>query len=279
MPNPIQDRILRALFLALRPICRSLLRAGIGYREFSGIAKLAFVHEASSGFGIRGRQTNNSRVAVMTGISRKETARIREGGFDELVRVNSGISPGAVILQHWFTDKKYTDVNGHPISLSFDEGENSFSALVRTYGGDIPAGAMRAELQRVGAVEEARGDMLTPLKREFVPSGLDDRLSLGLDSIVRSASETLAYNCNPENEDSLRVQQVWGVDTIDPRLFGLIQREARLRLTELGRSFDDYLSRVEQENPISEESNDKTEIGVGLYYYEMPTASSDIKPT
>ena len=60
---------------------------------------------------------------------------------------------------------------------------------------------------------------------------------------------------------------------------GLIQREARLRLTELGRSFDDYLSRVEQENPTSEESNDKTEIGVGLYYYEMPTGSSDIKPT
>ena len=276
MPNPVQDRILRALYLALRPICRSLLRVGIGYRELSGIAKLAFVHEASSGFGIRGRQTNNSRVAVMTGISRKETARIREGGLEDLVRGNSGISPGAVILQHWFTDEKYIDVNGQPMSLSFDEGENSFSALVKTYGGDIPPGAMRSELQRVGALGETKGNLLTPLKREFVPSGLDDRLSLGLDSIVRSASETLAYNCNPENENGLRVQQVWGVDAIDPRLFGLVQSEARLRLTELGRSFDDYLSRVEQENPASEEGNEKIEVGIGLYYYEMPAASSDV---
>ena len=84
-----QSSILTALLYALRPIARILLRAGVSYREFSEISKQAFVDVATSDFGIRGRPTNISRVAVMTGLTRKEVKRVRESiskglqvGFD-----------------------------------------------------------------------------------------------------------------------------------------------------------------------------------------------------
>ena len=78
MSSPLQNKILKALFVALKPLAKSMLRAGIGYREFSDIAKAAFVLEASEGYGLRGRATNISRVAIMTGIARKEVKKVRD---------------------------------------------------------------------------------------------------------------------------------------------------------------------------------------------------------
>ena len=77
MQNDIQRQILGAILLVLKPLARALLRAGVGYREFSEIAKTAFVETATVDYGLRGRPTNISRVAVMTGLTRKEVRRIR----------------------------------------------------------------------------------------------------------------------------------------------------------------------------------------------------------
>ena len=67
MQDDIQRQILGAILLVMRPIARALLRVGVGYREFSEIAKTAFVETATKEYGLRGRPTNISRVAVMTG--------------------------------------------------------------------------------------------------------------------------------------------------------------------------------------------------------------------
>ena len=64
MQNDIQRQILGAVLLVIRPIARALLRAGIGYREFAEICKTAFVDVAGKDYGLRGRPTNISRVAV-----------------------------------------------------------------------------------------------------------------------------------------------------------------------------------------------------------------------
>jgi hypothetical protein len=66
MQDRIQQQVLGAFLIVLRPIARIFLRFGIGFREFAEISKAAFVDVASTDFGIRGRPTNISRVAVMT---------------------------------------------------------------------------------------------------------------------------------------------------------------------------------------------------------------------
>ena len=78
MQNDIQRQILGAFLIALRPMARILLKFGIGFREFSEVMKTAFVDVATRDFGLRGRPTNISRVAVMTGLTRKEVRRLRE---------------------------------------------------------------------------------------------------------------------------------------------------------------------------------------------------------
>ncbi len=154
MRDNIQRQILDALLVALRPIARALLRAGIGYREFAEISKTAFVDIATKDYGLRGRPTNVSRVAVMTGLTRKEVRRIRDksAAGDATLVVRS--TPMGVILHRWYSEQEFLTSDGRPKVLDFDGDDSSFSDLVRKYGGDIPPGAMRTELKRINAIRE-----------------------------------------------------------------------------------------------------------------------------
>jgi hypothetical protein len=63
MLDSFREKIFAALHEAIKPIARALLRSGISFREFSDVAKAAFVQVATEDYGIRGRPTNISRVA------------------------------------------------------------------------------------------------------------------------------------------------------------------------------------------------------------------------
>src|ERR1700745_4363872 len=62
----------------LRPLVHVLIRCGITWREFAEVARTAYVEVATTQFGKRGRPTNVSRTAVLTGLSRREVRVQRE---------------------------------------------------------------------------------------------------------------------------------------------------------------------------------------------------------
>jgi Family of unknown function (DUF6502) len=172
MNSDIQIRMLNAVYACLLPVARLLLRAGITYRQFDSIAKRAFICEAQSEIDGRGRPTNTSRVAVKTGLSRKDVRRIRESMSDV---ANSGLGnatdhsgPPARVLHAWHADPKFLDGEGHPRNLQFQDDEGGFSALVRAVAGDVPPGAVRAELRRAGAVVDLEDGSLQAVKRYYV---------------------------------------------------------------------------------------------------------------
>ena len=275
MTSQLQSRILKALFAALRPLAKALLRAGIGYREFSEAAKAAFITEATEGFGVRGRATNISRVAVMTGLSRKEVKRIRDEGLDVLFGGHFVESPASVVLSRWHTDPKFLDKNGAPKRLYFDKGEHSFVDLVKGCAGDIPPGALRAELNRVGAISEDSERQLTVRSRHFIPKGLDDRLIIGLEDIVAADIETLAFNCSPGLDRQSRYHRVTSVDGIKETKLAIIQAEANLRLADFANNFDDYL--LKNLDGLADDDHDKScakQVGIGMFYFERDISKS-----
>lgn len=141
-------------FLAiLKPLARLFLRCGRGFREFTELSKTAFVNVASDDYGIGGRPTNGSRIAAMTGISRKEICRVRQKISAGHAASVERRSPVQEALHVWRSDPEFLAPGGVPASLPLGGARGSFQALVKRSAGDIPPGAMRKELRRIAAID------------------------------------------------------------------------------------------------------------------------------
>jgi hypothetical protein len=271
MDNNTNNVILKALLSALKPLARLLMKSGIGYREFAELSKCAFVDVATSDYGLRGRPTNISRVAVMTGLTRKEVKRLRDkiaaGDESKVVRVTSH----ANILGKWHTDPEYLDELGKPRVLVFDGPTPSFTSLVKKYGGDIPAGAMRTELKRVGAISEEPNNGLTVQKRDFNPGQQEMWVERALGLALRGLSSTLNFNFD-HRDDSGRAERIVYSDKIRLDDIVRVRRISRDRLTDFLQSVDDVYSAYETIYGEGQPDLDDCvtlSVGVGVYYFEL----------
>jgi hypothetical protein len=266
MSDSDHKNVTAALFLALRPIAKMLLRVGLGYREFANIAKSVFVEVASDEFGVRGRQTNASRIAAMNGISRKEVSRLRGSDLGSLSDLTKREAPLYVLLHVWETDHRYIDDRGLPRLLPFAGEDISFSSLVEECVGDIPPGAIRTELKRVGAISELPDKTLRIENTCFMPAGASERMVIGLGSLYAFA-DTVEFNSHLEGQQLTRLQRLVVVDKFpEDRVQGAKEHvESKLKL--VSEELDGYLT---QEVASSPENGSKTRVGIGIYYYEMP---------
>lgn len=276
MQDNTQNRILRALLIALRPLARTLLRAGIGYREFEEISKTAFVDVSTKDYGLRGRPTNISRVAVMTGLTRKEVRRIREKTeFGKETDVNRP-NPMSLILHRWFTAEEYLNDKGQPRELPFDGPGTTFSSLVKKFGGDIPPGAMRTELKRINAIEELDNGRLACLKRNVSDLELNDRLVNGLANQLHPAALALAHNiCRAEDEDSW-IQRSVSTNCVRAGDLPRVRRISSERLAEFTANIDDLFSAYETLYDRDETHQTDRAVGVGVFYFEEDKSETDI---
>lgn len=275
MQSDVQQQILRAFFIVLRPIARILLRFGIGFREFSEVAKAAFIDVATSDYGLRGRPTNISRVAVMTGLTRKEVRRVREKIKEGAAAIAVKTTPMSEIIHRWHTEPEFLDSSGRPASLAFVGDGRSFTSLVRRFGGDIPPGAMRTELKRVGAVEEDSDGALTVVKRTVHPKGAHDKLVAGLVHAIYPLASTIAHNIDPSREEDSWPQFSTYSQSIRKGDVARLRRISSDRLSEVAESFDDLFGAYETLHESDESAGDQKTVAIGVYYFEERDAAME----
>ena len=276
MQNDIQRQILSAMLLVLRPIARALLKVGIGYREFAEISKTAFVDVAGRDYGLRGRPTNISRVAVMTGLTRKEVRRIREKAKvgDEIGLVK--LTPMGQVMHRWYTEEQFTSENGTPRILDFDSNSASFSGLVKNFGGDIPPGAMRTELKRIGAVAELESGQLQAMSRSVV--GMDDheKLISGLAHVLYPAALTMAHNTAAGAETDSWVHMSASTQSVRTNDLSRIRRVSADRAAAFVESVDDFLAAYETLYDSETEAESAKAVGIGVFYFEEDKSETDV---
>jgi len=276
MKEKQQKKVLNSFQLVLRPIIKILLRYGIGYNEFAESVKMVYVDVGSTDFGIRGRPTNISRIAVMTGLTRKEVKRLRtkkESGEDS-VTVKS--TPITEILHRWHAEDEFLDDRGRPASLPFYGGTGSFSSLVKKFGGDVPAGAMRTELIRVGAIKDDNIGNLSVESRSFWPTDQTEKLESALVHHVYPLMSSVAFNTDPKNDTDVMTQfSIYSLD-IESEDRPRLRRMCSDRLTDMAESFDDLFIAYESKG-AEPSAAEKVPMMVGLYYFEErdPSASYD----
>lgn len=164
----------RSCRILLRPIALLLLKCGMTWKEFSELSKRVFVDVATQEFGIRGRPTNVSRVSILTGIGRKDVARLRDESSADTLPASSKTSDATRVLSGWHQDAEYLAGDGSPRPLPERGPAPSFEALFRRYGGDTPFQTLLKELRTAGTVEvDARG-LLLASRRYHMPAALSD---------------------------------------------------------------------------------------------------------
>ena len=275
MQDTIQRQILNALLIALRPLARALLRAGIGFREFEEISKTAYVDIATKDYGLRGRPTNISRVAVMTGLTRKEVRRLRDksSAGEETVVVKS--TPMAAVLHRWYTEQGFLSDSGRPRILAFDGDGHTFSSLVRKVGGDIPPGAMRTELLRIQAIEELPEGQLKVLKRNVSSLGMHDRIINVLANQIYAATLTAAHNTLHDEPSKRWIQRTVTTSYVRDSDLQRVRRISVDRLDEFTESIDDLFSAYETLYDAEENEGQKRAVGIGVFYFEEDKSETD----
>ena len=251
----------------LRPLVRILLRSGVPYGLFADVAKQVYVEIADDEFAIPGRKQTVSRVAVITGLSRKEISRVQELADVDAAEVAGRYNRAARVISGWLRDARFVDENGEPVWLPMTGEGASFTQLVKEFSGDVPPRAILDELMNVGAVEHLDDDRVRLLTRAYIPrdSKADKLGILGTD--VAYLIATIDQNVHETDAEPLFQRKVVYdnlPDDVLPTLRKLSGDQAQVLLEQL----DHWMSQHDRDVNPSAGGSGRKRAGLGIYYFE-----------
>lgn len=200
MGQDVKDHLRRAISLMLKPLVRLLMAQGVTHAEFSETAKDVYVETALRHFEVEGR-VNKSRVAILTGLTRKEVKNVIDRTVEGRGTERNYSRPERV-LTGWYSDPNYTGPYGIPLELPYEtkeQGERSFVNLVRQYSGDMAPRQMLNELIQAGSVLELEKGYKV-VRRGFRHSTLSPAFIERLGEVGYRVFSTAAKNIDREKD-------------------------------------------------------------------------------
>lgn len=268
-PNPHAHRRILAASLRrlLRPLVRLMLRSGIPYGVFADLAKQMYVEVANEEFRIPGRKQTVSRVAIITGLTRKEITRIQELARSDAAQVVDRYNRAARVIAGWVRDSRFVDARGEPAPLPLDDEGASFSALVREFSGDIPPRAIRDELVNTGAAELLEDGRIRLLTRAYIPrdSKADKLGILGTD--VAHLIATIAHNVYEIHAEP-RFQRKVAYDNLPAEALAELRAMGARDGQALLEKLDRWLVAHDRDTNPNAPGSGRKRAGVGIYYFE-----------
>lgn len=173
MVEPVEDAraaaLSRILWRVLRPLVRALIAHGVTAPALYRMIKRIYVDVARQEFGLDGKTPTDSRVAMLTGVHRRDIRMLREGSVEEAGQVRQKVTTLASVLGRWLADPETTDERGRPISLPRTATEGpSFETLVQAVSLDIRPRTVLDELLRQGLVSLEEDGEVVRLAAEAV---------------------------------------------------------------------------------------------------------------
>lgn len=262
----ISHTMMAASIRILTPLVKLLLRYGITYAAFSEMSKKIFYEVAKNEFSIAGKKQTHSRISTITGLSRKEVARI-ESLPEKTNELNTmGINRAARVISGWVKDSDFLTVDGEPTDLPFEGGTNSFSHLVKRYSGDITARTIADELSRVDAITTTGNGLIKLNKRAYVASASDQEKLTILGADVCDLIKTIDHNI--EYPDQLHFQRKVSYNYIPSEKITQLKQELS-RISQLSlEAMDKVLSEHQVIANAENETAKNSRLGVGIYYFE-----------
>jgi len=247
----------------------------MSFKAFVDIAKHTYVEVAAEEFGIPGKKTSISRVALLSGLTRKEVQRLLDAPAIEDTDAGERYNRAARVVAGWVRDADFSDADGNPKVLTLQEGEASFAALTRRFSGDIPSRAILDELLRVGIVEKVDDNSVRLKTRAYVPeSGDADKLNI-LGTDVSDLVSTIDHNLQHGAADPFFQRKVM-YDNVPVEALQEFRRLSGAQAQALLERLDKWLSQHDRDTSGTRGTG-QIRTGIGIYYFEEDMKSQKPK--
>jgi len=198
MGQEVKDHLRSALTVMFKPLVRLLIAQGVTHAEFSETAKEVYVEVALKHFEAEGR-VNRSRVAILTGLTRKEVKNVIDRTIESGYQEKTYSRPERV-LTGWYSDPRFQGPYGIPLELPYEasgQDERCFVELVKHYSGDMAPRQILNELVEAGSVVEIE-NRYKAIRRIFKHSTLSPELIKRLGDVGYRVFSTAAKNIDKQ---------------------------------------------------------------------------------
>jgi hypothetical protein len=267
MASASTSQVLAATRQWLKPVIYILIRCGVTWRDFSELARTTFVEVATKQFGKRGRPTNVSRTAVLTGLARRDVRKQREKLESAPDALSGYVTKASLVLTAWHLDPRFVDAKGKPLALPLEGQGASFAALVRhCSGGDVPLSTLLRELRAAGSIHELADGRWEPLTRNYLPHTIDENVIRLWGSGMADVATTYVHNLTRTAKMPPRFERA----AVNGRIPKSALPEFRKFLDEEGQVFlerlDAWLTAHEAKSDTPDEQ--VTRLGAGTYHIQ-----------
>ena len=255
----------RQLSLALRRIAnalaRLLLRYGLPFDEFAQVLKQAYVATAQREFSLTRRPASKSRIALLTGLNRREVAKLLEQE-EQQEPEQPALGPIGRIVAAWVRELQFHTSDGRPSRLTVEGEELSLEALIRHCAVDIPPKAVLRELLNQGLVTQLEDGRLELLSQGYLPKADEAEKLHIFGTDVAALISTIDFNL--QQPEQARFQRKVSFDNLSPegveRLREITAERAYQLLLDLDRELAPY-----------NQSQGGSFAGLGIYQFAMQT--------
>lgn len=201
----------RAIATILRPLARLMIDHGIGLGAVVDLLKQSLVQESEHRYQIAGRTLSDTRVALLTGVHRKDVRKLRSASKD-LRHDQVAIPLTSAVVARWLSDPLFLHLDQSPRYLhrspkTGEPGQPGFPDLVASVSKDVSARAVLDELVRLGAVTVSEQGQVELVDKAFVPHGsLSDQFEF-LAGSVSDHLDVAAHNLTPQRETPALLEQ------------------------------------------------------------------------
>jgi Family of unknown function (DUF6502) len=208
-----------------QPLAQFLISQGIQLPAALEILKAALVRQAVQSFASDERATTDTRVAVLTGVHRKDVRRLRaEPSGVGIGKADPLMSVASYVVARWVSEPKY-QIKGQPMALPrtsrYAESDDiHFAALVVEVSRDVGARAVLDELLRLEVVNITEDDKIQLRARSFVPkqgvreslhflaANVRDHLATAVSNMQSSAQPQLEQSAFSQGLSKQQAQQL-----------------------------------------------------------------------
>ena len=258
--------VVQAIVRILRPLVRLLLRYGVSAGAFEELVRRVYVEVAEKDFQVDGKKQTTSRISVITGLNRKEVAKLQKLPSIEDTDVDERYNRAARVVTGWLRDQRYRTKAGLPAVLPF-EGKQSFSELVNKYSGDMPPRAVADELMRLHIIEVTRTNSLKLRTKGYVPqdSEVDKLQILGTDTADLIA--TIDHNLSHKQEEA-KFQRKVSYDNVPVEYVEEFRKHSAKLSMDLLIKLDTWLAKRDRDANPKVKGKGKARVGLGIYMME-----------